>query len=144
MFCLWLYPQFVTLLFNFFSPFCSRLADDGRFALSQAVKVLQYYTDYYGIAYPLPKLDLISIPKFACGAMGTHFPKALGLTCADNRDIQSISLLFPSLSSQTFLFCVSILCRKLGPHNVYRDKSSHPGEERINWPKAPYLLRCCT
>lgn len=33
------------------------------------VKVLSYYNDYYGIPYPLPKLDMIAIADFAAGAM---------------------------------------------------------------------------
>jgi aminopeptidase N len=33
--------------------------------------VCRYYNQYYGIAYPLPKLDLVAIPNLACGGMGT-------------------------------------------------------------------------
>ena len=32
------------------------------YALDQAVKILHFYNDYFGIAYPLPKLDLIAAP----------------------------------------------------------------------------------
>jgi len=32
-------------------------------------KSLEFSEDYYGIAYPLPKMDLIAIPDFAFGAM---------------------------------------------------------------------------
>lgn len=41
----------------------------GEFALDCAVKALAFYTDYFGISYPLPVLDLIAIPDFAAGAM---------------------------------------------------------------------------
>jgi len=41
----------------------------GRFALEVAVKTLPFYTDYFRISYPLPKLDLIAIADFAAGAM---------------------------------------------------------------------------
>ena len=34
-----------------------------------AVKTLPFYKDYFNIAYPLPKIDLIAIPDFAAGAM---------------------------------------------------------------------------
>lgn len=40
-----------------------------EFALGVAIKVLQFYTDYFGIAYPLPLLDLIAVPDFPVGAM---------------------------------------------------------------------------
>ena len=40
-----------------------------KFALETAVKVLEFYEDYFGIKYPLSALDLIAIPDFASGAM---------------------------------------------------------------------------
>ncbi|KAJ3286503.1 hypothetical protein HK104_008993, partial [Borealophlyctis nickersoniae] len=43
--------------------------DLGRFALTTAIDVLEFYEKTYGIAYPLPKGDLIAIPDFAAGAM---------------------------------------------------------------------------
>lgn len=43
--------------------------EQGDFALEVAVKVLPYYRDYFGIAYPLPKMDLIAISDFSSGAM---------------------------------------------------------------------------
>ncbi|XP_049847916.1 puromycin-sensitive aminopeptidase-like [Schistocerca gregaria] len=44
-------------------------ADRGCFALEVGTKILDFFTDYFGIAYPLPKLDMIAIPDFAAGAM---------------------------------------------------------------------------
>lgn len=41
----------------------------GQFALEVATKSLPYYEDYFGIPYPLPKMDLIAIPDFTSGAM---------------------------------------------------------------------------
>lgn len=43
--------------------------EQGRFALEVATKVLPYYKDYFNIAYPLPKMDLIAIADFSAGAM---------------------------------------------------------------------------
>ena len=37
------------------------------FALDTSVKLLGYFNDYFGIPYPLPKLDHIAIPDFAAG-----------------------------------------------------------------------------
>lgn len=39
------------------------------FALDAAIKLLPFYEKYFGIAYPLPVLDLIAIPDFDAGAM---------------------------------------------------------------------------
>ena len=39
------------------------------FGLEFGRKSLEFCEEYYGIKYPLPKLDLISIPDFAFGAM---------------------------------------------------------------------------
>ncbi|GLH04429.1 Aminopeptidase [Gryllus bimaculatus] len=43
--------------------------EQGRFALEVATKVLPYYKEYFQIAYPLPKMDLIAIADFSAGAM---------------------------------------------------------------------------
>lgn len=40
-----------------------------NFALDFATRVLNYYDDFFGISYPLPKQDLIAIPDFGAGAM---------------------------------------------------------------------------
>ncbi|MBS0385539.1 MAG: M1 family metallopeptidase, partial [Proteobacteria bacterium] len=37
-------------------------AERGRYALRAAADVLHYYRDYFGIPYPLPKLDMIGAP----------------------------------------------------------------------------------
>jgi aminopeptidase N len=41
----------------------------GRFALENAVKLLAFYNDYFGVKYPLAKLDLIAVPGGFGGAM---------------------------------------------------------------------------
>ncbi len=40
-----------------------------RYALDAQKKLLAYYDEYYGIKYPLPKLDLIDVPGGFPGAM---------------------------------------------------------------------------
>jgi len=44
-------------------------AETGRYALESAEKILHYYDEYFGIKYPLPKLDLIAVPGGFGGAM---------------------------------------------------------------------------
>jgi aminopeptidase N len=44
-------------------------AEMGRYALEASAQILQYYNDYFGVAYPLPKLDQIALPGGFGGAM---------------------------------------------------------------------------
>lgn len=39
------------------------------YALDTAVKSVEFYEDYFGIDYPLPKLDNVALPDFSVGAM---------------------------------------------------------------------------
>ena len=48
----------------------------GRYALESAAKILHYYNDYFGVPYPLPKLDLIAIP----GGFGARWRIGAGIT----------------------------------------------------------------
>ena len=41
----------------------------GKLALDLTQKFLRSYEKYFGIKYPLPKLDMIAVPDFAAGAM---------------------------------------------------------------------------
>jgi puromycin-sensitive aminopeptidase len=41
----------------------------GQFALECATESLDAYDDFFGVPFPLPKLDMIAIPEFAAGAM---------------------------------------------------------------------------
>jgi len=44
-------------------------ADLADFALEVGAFALRFYADYYGIAYPGDKLDMVAVPDFAFGAM---------------------------------------------------------------------------
>jgi aminopeptidase N len=44
-------------------------AEMGRYALEVTAQILQYYNEYFGVAYPLPKLDQIALPGGFGGAM---------------------------------------------------------------------------
>jgi len=40
-----------------------------RFAVESAEYILHYYNNYFGIKYPMPKLDMVALPDFEAGAM---------------------------------------------------------------------------
>jgi len=44
-------------------------AELGRYALEATAQIVQYYNDYFGVPYPLPKLDQIALPGGFGGAM---------------------------------------------------------------------------
>ncbi|GMI25629.1 hypothetical protein TeGR_g13324, partial [Tetraparma gracilis] len=44
-------------------------AASGEFSLDCAVRTLDLYDGFFGVPYPLPKLDMVAIPEFAMGAM---------------------------------------------------------------------------
>ena len=48
-------------------------SEQARFALKSAVEVLHYFNDYFGVKYPLPKLDLIAIPNGYYGIAMEHW-----------------------------------------------------------------------
>lgn len=41
----------------------------GKYAVTAAEFILHYYNQYFGIKYPMPKLDMIALPDFEAGAM---------------------------------------------------------------------------
>lgn len=43
------------------------LLNQAQFALKTAVQLMEYYDEFFSVAYPLPKQDLIAIPDFAAG-----------------------------------------------------------------------------
>uniref|UniRef100_A0A452HQA4 Uncharacterized protein n=1 Tax=Gopherus agassizii TaxID=38772 RepID=A0A452HQA4_9SAUR len=43
--------------------------NQARYALEAAIKILEFYEQYFGIYYPLPKQDLVAVPDFQSGAM---------------------------------------------------------------------------
>ncbi|MBA2398258.1 MAG: M1 family metallopeptidase [Bradyrhizobium sp.] len=66
-------------------------AAKGQFALDSAVKLLVWFNDYFGVKYPLPKLDLIAVPGGFGGAMEnwggiTFFESRLLFDPATNAD----------------------------------------------------------
>lgn len=41
--------------------------EQGKFALFVATKVLPFYKEYFQIAYPLPKMDLVAVSEMSAG-----------------------------------------------------------------------------
>ncbi|KAJ1551752.1 Aminopeptidase 2 mitochondrial [Nowakowskiella sp. JEL0078] len=44
-------------------------SEKGKFALEVSIKTLEFFSEYFDIAYPLPKCDHIAVPDFSAGAM---------------------------------------------------------------------------
>ncbi|GAB4842590.1 hypothetical protein Ancab_012566 [Ancistrocladus abbreviatus] len=47
-------------------------SDRGRFCLSIALNALDFFTKYFSMPYPLPKLDMVAVPDFSAGAMENY------------------------------------------------------------------------
>ena len=52
---------------NIWLPMPTECVVTTRFALEVAQKTLPFYKEYFQVAYPLPKIDLIAIADFAAG-----------------------------------------------------------------------------
>jgi aminopeptidase N len=53
---------------NIWSP-VSQPKEALTFALDVAIRSTEFFEDYFGVAFPLPKSDLVGLPDFAVGAM---------------------------------------------------------------------------
>jgi len=64
-----------------------------EYSVKEAVKILEFYTDYFGMPYPLPKCDQIALPDFDAGAMENWgmvtYREIAMLTDPDNRSISN-------------------------------------------------------
>ncbi len=47
----------------------ARAKQELEYANNEAVRLLDFYTEYFGISYPLPKCDQVALPDFDSGAM---------------------------------------------------------------------------
>ena len=77
-----------------------------KLALDTAVKCMDYMTEYFGVKYPLEKLDLIAVPVFATSAMenwGLITFRESSLLCdPDNHQIDIIYTICHELAHQWF------------------------------------------
>ena len=73
---------------------------DGTYATQSAVKILPYYNSYFGVRYPLPKLDMIAIPgNYEAGAMENWG----AITFIDDAVLYDPQLSAPSTKERVFL-----------------------------------------
>ncbi len=47
----------------------AQAAETRTFALDIAIRATEFFNDYFGVAYPLPKADHVALPDFSSGAM---------------------------------------------------------------------------
>jgi len=52
----------------------SEQKETGKYALEVTPKILSFYEEHFGIEFPLPKIHLVAIPDFCCGAMVSFLP----------------------------------------------------------------------
>lgn len=70
--------------------------EQGEFALELATRAIEWYNEWFGIDYPLPKCDLIAIPDFA---MGTYFCLFTGYSATSIEDYIYSFIHFITLSN---------------------------------------------
>src|SRR5436190_7005968 len=80
-------------------------AEMGRYALQSSQQILDYYNDYFGVPYPLPKLDHIAVPGGFGGAMEnwggiTYFESAL-LFDPENSSINTRQGIYEVIAHET-------------------------------------------
>jgi puromycin-sensitive aminopeptidase len=49
------------------------MGERGRFALDLVTKAIPFYSNYFGVPYPLPKMDFLAVKEYPCGAMVSLF-----------------------------------------------------------------------
>lgn len=43
--------------------------DQAEYALKVGPKILSFFEEYFGLPFPLPKMDMVALPDFSAGAM---------------------------------------------------------------------------
>jgi len=82
------------------------------FALDVAVRTLEFFEYYFGIDYPLPKLDHVALPDFGAGAMENW-----GLVTCRER----LLLAYPGAASQSLLEHIAIVIAHETAHQWFGD-----------------------
>lgn len=87
-------------------------ADSLDFALDVAKKSVEYFEDYFGVPYPLPKLDHVACPDFSNGAMENW-----GLITYRER----VLLAYPGQASQSTLEQIALVIAHETSHQWFGD-----------------------
>jgi aminopeptidase N len=87
-------------------------ADSLDFALDVAKKSVEYFEDYFGVPYPLPKLDHVACPDFSNGAMENW-----GLITYRER----VLLAYPGQTGQSMLEQIALVIAHETSHQWFGD-----------------------
>lgn len=87
------------------------LEQQGRYAIEQAVQAVDFFSETFGIDYPMAKLDLFVIPEFALGAM-ENWGLITGRTDRVRTFISFVFMIFSRLKLSLFSFHSCYLMRR--------------------------------
>ncbi|XP_026684147.1 puromycin-sensitive aminopeptidase-like [Diaphorina citri] len=112
--------------------------EQGQFALHVASKVLPFYKDYFNIAYPLPKIDLVALNPGTVGYYRVKYPRETLAQFIPSVEDKSI----PPLDRLSLLDDLFACHGELGPSHLSGSVSSGRLSEHIGYHPTEHSSGC--